>query len=291
MEIRAAATLATSHLFVPLNHAFPSSSVRVLSCSDLKHSVSVASTRPIPRPQSRKSTPAHGFSRAKMSVAAPESLIAAKKKAAEVLDDMRGTSIFLVGMNSTLKTDMGKILADSLRYYYFDSDSLVEQAAGGASAAKSYRVEDEKGFQESETEVLKQLSSMGRLVVCTGDGAVQSSINLSYIRYGISIWVDLPLDYLANELLMSEVSSPTTGITLESESFSKVLDELMQRYNELKEGFATADATVSLQKVASQLGYDDLTSVTPEDMALEVLNEIQRLTRVKKMMEEAGRPF
>lgn len=29
-----------------------------------------------------------------------------------------------------------------------------------------------------QTEVLKQLSSMGRLVVCAGDGAVQSSTNL-----------------------------------------------------------------------------------------------------------------
>lgn len=29
-----------------------------------------------------------------------------------------------------------------------------------------------------QTEVLKQLSSMGRLVICAGDGAVQSSTNL-----------------------------------------------------------------------------------------------------------------
>lgn len=29
-----------------------------------------------------------------------------------------------------------------------------------------------------QTEVLKQLSSMGRLVVCAGDGAVQSLTNL-----------------------------------------------------------------------------------------------------------------
>lgn len=29
-----------------------------------------------------------------------------------------------------------------------------------------------------QTEVLKQFSSMGRLVICAGDGAVQSSTNL-----------------------------------------------------------------------------------------------------------------
>ncbi|MFS8011554.1 putative shikimate kinase/gluconokinase [Helianthus anomalus] len=51
------------------------------------------------------------------------------------------------------------------------------------------------------TEVLRQLSSMGRLVVSAGDGAVQSSTNLSLLRHGISIWVDVPLDIVASEIV------------------------------------------------------------------------------------------
>lgn len=128
----------------------------------------------------------------------------------------------------------------------------------------------------------------------------------AYLRHGISIWVDVPLDYLANEMLMGEVSSPITVNAPESDSFSEVslslwttkwtfldmffvvcfnkflshinlmkisklllssvyfnfyyyvcvtisgciqqvLESLMQQYNELKEGFGTADTTVSLQ--------------------------------------------
>lgn len=34
------------------------------------------------------------------------------------------------------------------------SDSLVEEAAGGELAAKSYRESDEKGYRESEVNVL-----------------------------------------------------------------------------------------------------------------------------------------
>ncbi|KAG6515399.1 hypothetical protein ZIOFF_025811 [Zingiber officinale] len=227
-----------------------------------------------------------------------------QRTAVEVVDDLRGTSLFLVGkcidgmscfdvigMNCTMKTDLGKILADSLRYYYFDSDSLIQQAAGGTSAAKTFREEDEKGFQSAETEVLKQLSAMGRLVVCAGDGAVQSATNLSYLRYGVSIWVDVPLDYLANEFMVSEASSSIMSTTQETDQFTKVMNVLLRQYNKLKEGFAIADTTVSLLKVASQLGHEDLTAVTAEDMALETLKGIQKLTRVKKMMEEAGRPF
>lgn len=230
-----------------------------------------------------------------MSTVELETSLIVKKKACEISDELKGTSIFLVGINCAMKTSLGKLLADALRYYYFDSDNLIEQAAAGESVAKSFRERDEKGFCESETEVLKQLSSMGRLVVCAGDGAVQSSTNLAYLRYGISIWIEVPLDILANEILKIDTPLPGTKPTSDSNSFSEVyaqvLEELSERYNEMKGGYGTADATISLQRVASQLGYEDLNSVTPEDMAMEVLKEIEKLTRVKKMMEAAARPF
>ncbi|KAG6659019.1 probable inactive shikimate kinase like 1, chloroplastic isoform X1 [Carya illinoinensis] len=215
---------------------------------------------------------------------------AVKNKAMDMSTELKGTSIFLVGMKSSIKTSLGKLLADALRYYYFDSDSLVEEAAGGASAVKSFKESDEKGFRESETEVLKQLSSMGRLVVCAGDGAVQSSANLAFLRHGISIWIDVPLDMVARGVF--ENQSQLSDLELfASEAYSEVLTQLTTLYEETRGGYATADATVSLQKVACQLGYDDLDAVTTENMTLEVLKEIEKLTRVKKMMESAARPF
>lgn len=183
-------------------------------------------------------------------------------------------------MNSSIKTSLGNLLAETLRYYYFDSDSLVEEAAGGKSAVKSFKETDEQGFRESETEVLKQLSSMGRLVVCAGNGAVQSSTNLALLRHGISVWIDVPLDMVASGILEEH-----------QKEREQVMAQLGSLYEESRDGCATADATVSLQNVACQLGYDDLNAVTPEDMTLEVLKEIERLTRLKKMMEEAAAPF
>ncbi|KAF3337494.1 putative inactive shikimate kinase like 1 [Carex littledalei] len=202
-----------------------------------------------------------------------------KTKAAELADELKGTSIFLVGMDCPMKSHLGKVLADSLRYFFFDSDSLVKEAFGGEAAAKLAFQSDEQGFKESETEVLKQLSAMGRLVVCAGDSAVQSKTNLALLRDGISIWIDLPLDVLAKET------------TTNSDSFSEVLDELSARYNELKEGYGIADATVSLERVASQQGYDNMDFVTVEDMAMETLKQVEKLIRVRKMMEAAAKPF
>ncbi|XP_050270695.1 probable inactive shikimate kinase like 1, chloroplastic isoform X3 [Quercus robur] len=224
------------------------------------------------------------------SVANDSTLILIQKKAMDIAPDLKGTSIFLVGMKSSIKTSLGKLLAGVLRYYYFDSDGLVEEAAGGESAAKSLKESDEKAFCESETEVLKQLSSMGRLVICAGDGAVQSSTNLAFLRHGISICVDVPLDMVAREVIKDQSQLSDSEIYT-SEAYSEVLTQLIALHEEMRGGYGTADATVSLQKAATQLGYDDMDAVTIEDMTLEVLKEIEKLTRVKKLMEEAARPF
>lgn len=223
-------------------------------------------------------------------VGASDSSLAVKKIAAEVSPELKGTSIFLVGLKSSLKTSLGKLLADVLRYYYFDSDSLVEEAVGGAHAAKSFRESDEKGFYESETEVLKQLSSMGRLVVCAGNGAVTSSTNLALLRYGISLWIDVPLDFVARDVIEDHSQFAPSEISI-SGSYPEVKDELGALYDKYRDGYATADATISVQKVASRLDCDNLDEITREDLALEALKEIEKLTRVKKMMEEAARPF
>ncbi|KAJ0469727.1 putative P-loop containing nucleoside triphosphate hydrolase, shikimate kinase/gluconokinase [Helianthus annuus] len=216
--------------------------------------------------------------------------VLAVKKAMELSPGLKGTSIYLVGINSTMKTRLGKLLADSLRYYFFDSDNLVVEAAGGEAAAKEFLNTDKAGFRDSETEVLRQLSSMGRLVVSAGDGAVQSSTNLSLLRHGISIWVDVPLDIVASEIVEKGAQLFRTEIS-PSASHSEVLSQLTTMYEELQGGYATADATISLQKVAGLLGYDDLEAVSAENMGLELLTELEKLIRVKKMMEEAARPF
>ncbi|XP_043724737.1 probable inactive shikimate kinase like 1, chloroplastic [Telopea speciosissima] len=206
-----------------------------------------------------------------------------KKKVTEISPELKGSSIFLVGMNSTMKNNVGKFLADALRYSYFDSDSLVGQVAGGENATNSLKARDAEGFCESETEVLKQLSSMGRLVVCVGDGAVHSSVNLALLRHGISIWIDVPLDIIAREAT-AEIASTTSDS-------SEVLAMLTKLYEEWRNGYATADATISPQKVACQLRYDNMDAVTTEDMIIETLNEIEKLMRAKKMMEAAARRF
>lgn len=206
---------------------------------------------------------------------------AVKRKAMDISPQLKGASIFLIGVNNHIKTNLGKLLAESLRYYYFDSDNLIAEAAGGNTSVQALKDADEKAFKESESEVLKQLSSMGRLVVCAGDGAVQSLTNLALLRHGISIWIDVPL----------EIAAAKGDAPFSSEPSPELFGALKASYEKSRKGYDTADAVISLERIATKLGCEDLETVTSEELALEVLKEIEKLTRVKKMMEEASRPF
>ncbi|KAG7022637.1 putative inactive shikimate kinase like 1, chloroplastic [Cucurbita argyrosperma subsp. argyrosperma] len=217
-----------------------------------------------------------------------------KKKAKDVAPELKGTSIFLVGINSSLKTKLGKLLADMLRYYYFDRYFLryfFLILACVIEPVKTLRLMYLRTLIERPwTEVLKQLSSMGRLVVCAGNGAVRSSTNLALLRHGITLWIDIPLQIIAEEFAEDSGQLPVFDIST-SGSYSEVLGQITSLYQEIKVGYATADASISLQKLASTLGYDDFNAVTTEDMALEALKEIEKLIRMKKMMEAAAKPF
>ncbi|CAN6910809.1 unnamed protein product [Brassica oleracea] len=189
---------------------------------------------------------------------------AVKRKAMDTSPQLKGASIFLVGVNNHIKTNLGKLLAESLRYYYFDSDNLIAEAAGGNAPVQSLKEADEKSFMESETEVLKQLSSMGRLVVCAGDGAVQSLTNLALLRHGISIWIDVPLEIAAKG-----------DAPFSSEPSPELFDALKASYEKSRKGYDTADAVISLERIATKLGCEDLETVTSEELALEANAKIR----------------
>ncbi|KAF8776639.1 hypothetical protein HU200_003363 [Digitaria exilis] len=209
------------------------------------------------------------------------------RKTAEAVGDFRKTPIYIVGTDCTAKRNIGKLLANSIIYRYLCSEELLEDVLGGKDALRAFKESDEKGYLEVETEGLKQLTSMGSLVLCCGDGAVMNSTNLGLLRHGVSIWIDVPLEMAANDMLKSTGTQAAT----DPDSFSQAMSKLRQQYDDLKERYGISDITVSVKNVASRLGYSSVDSVTLEDMVLEIVRQIERLIRTKAMMEAAGKPF
>jgi shikimate kinase len=208
------------------------------------------------------------------------------RKTAEAVGDFRKTPIYIVGTDCNAKRNIAKLLANSIIYRYLCSEDLLEDVLGGKEALATFRETDEKGYLEVETEGLKQLTSMGSLVLCCGDGAVMNSTNLGLLRHGVSIWIDVPLELAVNDMLKSMGANAIS----DPDSFSKAMGKLRQRYDNLKERYANSDVTVSVQNVASQLGYGSIDSLSLEDMVIEIVRQIEKLIKAKEMMEAAGKP-
>ncbi|KAA8546906.1 hypothetical protein F0562_003335 [Nyssa sinensis] len=198
-----------------------------------------------------------------------------KNKSEEIEPYLNGRCIFLVGMMGSGKTTVGRILSSALGYSFFDSDTLVEQATGVTSVAEIFNLHGEGFFRDNETEVLRKLSLMHRLVVSTGGGAVIRSINWKYMQKGISVWLDVPLEALARRIAAVGTKSRPLLHQESGDAYTKTVRRLSTLLEERSEAYANANARVSLENIAAKLGYRDVCNLTPAVIAIEALIQIE----------------
>jgi shikimate kinase len=70
------------------------------------------------------------------------------------------------------KSTVGRVLASVLKYCFFDSDAVLEDAVGGASVSDVFEANGEAGFRDLEASVLAELSAYRNCVIATGGGVV-----------------------------------------------------------------------------------------------------------------------
>ena len=80
-------------------------------------------------------------------------------------------NLFLVGPMGSGKSAVGKHLALLLNMRFFDSDAEIERRTG-VDIAFIFEKEGEAGFRQREREAIDALTSMDRIVLATGGGAV-----------------------------------------------------------------------------------------------------------------------
>lgn len=108
---------------------------------------------------------------------------------------LKGLNIYLIGMMGSGKTTVGNYLAQSLNYRFIDTDQTIE-AIAKAPISTIFEQSGEAHFRELETKVLAELSVYTRSVISTGGGIIQQSMNWSYLRQGLVIWLDVELEIL-----------------------------------------------------------------------------------------------
>ena len=198
-----------------------------------------------------------------------------KRKSEDVLFHLNGRCIYLVGMMGSGKSTVGKILAEVLGYSFFDSDKLVEQAVGMPSVAQIFKVHSEAFFRDNESSVLRDLSSMRRLVVATGGGAVIRPVNWKNMKKGLSVWLDVPLEALARRIAKVGTASRPLLDQPSGDPYTMAFSKLSTLAEQRGDAYANADARVSLEEIASKLGHDDVSKLTPIDIAIESLQKIE----------------
>ncbi|TKW06869.1 hypothetical protein SEVIR_7G269000v4 [Setaria viridis] len=219
----------------------------------------------------------------KVHYSADEALIL-QQKAQDVLPYLDGRCVYLVGMMGSGKTTVGKILAEVLGYSFFDSDKLVEKAVGISSVAEIFQLHSEAFFRDNESEVLRDLSSMHRLVVATGGGAVIRPINWSYMKRGLTVWLDVPLDALARRIAAVGTASRPLLHQESGDPYAKAYAKLTSLFEQRMDAYANADARVSLEHIALKQGHNDVTILTPSTIAVEALLKMENFLSENAMV-------
>ncbi|EXC19720.1 Shikimate kinase [Morus notabilis] len=162
------------------------------------------------------------------------------------------------GMMGSGKTTIGKILSKALEYSFSDCDTLVEQEAGGIAVADIFKLHGEGFFRDRETEVLRKLSLMHRFVVSTGGGAVIRPINWKYMHKGVSVWLDVPLEALAQRIATVGTGSRPLLHHDSGDVYTKTFMRLSSLFEERSEAYGNASARVSLEsaRTNSQLSEE-----------------------------------
>ena len=108
----------------------------------------------------------------------------------------RKENLVLIGMPGSGKTAAGRILAEKTGLPFCDTDQLIVEKAG-KPITDIFRDSGEQAFRDLESEVIRDLSLRGGIIVSTGGGAVLRPENVTALKQnGRLFWLDRDPDSL-----------------------------------------------------------------------------------------------
>ena len=120
-----------------------------------------------------------------------------------LIKELRGRSIFLIGMMGSGKSSTGPVLAEILKYKYVDLDVLIEKLTK-KTIDKVFSEEGEEYFRDLETQCLQEIIKLPSVVVSTGGGVVLKKENWGILRQGIIVWLDINKEIVLSRLNQSK---------------------------------------------------------------------------------------
>ncbi len=108
----------------------------------------------------------------------------------------RMQSIVFIGMPSSGKSTVGRLLAEALGRPFYDSDEELGKCLS-MSIPDYIKKMGEAAFRDEESRVIRALSAKGGAVIATGGGAILREENIRFLKKnGLLVFLDRPLSLL-----------------------------------------------------------------------------------------------
>ena len=181
---------------------------------------------------------------------------------------LKGLSVYLIGMMGSGKSTLGHHVAKALGYGFLDTDTLIEKAAG-QTIRQIFADSGETAFRQLETQILSQVASYKKMVVATGGGIVVERENWNFLHYGVTVWLDASV-----EVLYSRLKSDRNRPLLQTENPQKTLQTIL---NQRKHLYDQADVRISITQ-----------NNPPEQVAQDILTAIEGVIKPELIPPEPG---
>lgn len=140
--------------------------------------------------------------------------------------------VVLVGLMGAGKSTVGRRLARRLGLPFIDSDSAIEDAAG-LPAGEVFERYGEEDFRDGERRLVARLVDGPVRVIATGGGAyVNEETRRLLNEKAITVWLDAPVDLLAERTARRPETRPMLLKGDRSEILGKLIGERGPKYAE-----------------------------------------------------------
>lgn len=140
--------------------------------------------------------------------------------------------IVLVGLMGAGKSTVGRRLARRLDLPFIDSDAAIEDASG-LPAGEVFERYGEADFRDGERRLVARLMDGPVRVIATGGGAyVNEQTRKLLNERAITVWLDAPVDLLAERTARRPHTRPMLKDGDRSEILGKLIDERRPKYAE-----------------------------------------------------------
>jgi shikimate kinase len=169
--------------------------------------------------------------------------------------------IVLVGLPASGKSYLGRLVSEKIGLRYLDLDEAIENEFE-TDIATLWISLGEKSFRKLEGSSLGiWLLNPGSGLMAAGGGVMSVSFSRKLIKqYGVSIFIDTPVDVIAERLFESHSERMQRPMFKDLSGQEEILDKLKKLDKARREFFERADYRIAYQSDAAAM-VDDLSAI------------------------------